>query len=470
MSFENKRSDLKDGYSRREFFERSAVSIGSWSVALGFAALARNAHASEETADFGPLRPVRDQTTGLELLQLPDGFRYLSFGWRGDEMSDGTITPGNHDGMGVIHSDGSVLTMVRNHENDDGQAPFSKHGTAYDMKAAGGCTNLQFDVSVGQWKKAWTSLVGTARNCAGGITPWGTWLSCEETVSGPGSKTKEGRALRFEQEHGFVFEVPTSSVVSPIPLKAMGRFVHEALAIDPKTGYVYETEDAGTAGFYRFIPSQPGNLGAGGSLSMMRVIGWGDLRKRAPINESLPVEWVGIDDPLRAHTPEAQDGHGVFQQGKDQNGTTFARLEGCWYGNGYVFIVSTSGGPFGSGQIFKFDPQAQTVTCIFESPGSEVLDSPDNITVSPRGGIVLCEDGERTPQRLQGLTTSGHLFELAANNVVLKEGDHPNFKGDFRKNEWCGVTFSPDGRWLFANLQTPGITVAITGPWETFSL
>ena len=122
------------------------------------------------------------------------------------------------------------------------------------------------------------------------------------------------------------------------------------------------------------------------------------------------------------------------------------------------------------GQVFLYDPARDAIKLIFESPSAEVLDAPDNITVSPRGGIVLCEDGDHTPQRLQGLTQSGQLFELAANNIVLKEGDHKSFKGDFRGQEWCGATFSPDGRWLFANLQMPGLTVAITGPWEELGL
>lgn len=456
-------------FSRRNFLGWTAAAAGSWSVALGFDGLMRQARGAEKSAGFGPLRPTRDETTGLELLQLPEGFRYVSFGWKGDPLADGVPTPGNHDGMGVIRVDGDIITLVRNHENTDGREPFSHPQHAYDPKGAGGCTNLQFDVAAGKWIKAWTSLVGTGRNCAGGVTPWGTWLSCEETVLGPGD-SKDGRKTLFERDHGFVFEVPHDAVTEPVPLKAMGRFVHEAVAVDPKTGYVYETEDAGTAGFYRFIPAQPKQLSAGGRLQMMCVAGRPDVRKGVPVNTPFEVTWTDIEDPLRAHTPGTTDGHGVFQQGKDHHGTTFARLEGCWYGTDAIFIVSTSGGAAGAGQVFRYDPRKETISLIFESPGADVLDAPDNITVSPRGGLVLCEDGDHEPQRLHGLTPAGQLFNLAANNVVLKPGDHPLFKGDYRKQEWCGATFSPDGRWLFANLQTPGITLAITGPWEEAGL
>ena len=456
------------GVSRRGFLQASAA-VGSWSVALSFDALMQRAAFAAERRSAGPLVPTADETTGLELLKLPSGFRYLSFGWKGDPMSDGVPTPGAHDGMGVIHEAGGIVTLVRNHELGEDTQPFQSTGVPYDARARGGCTNLTFDTQSGKWVKAWASLLGTVRNCAGGVTPWGTWLSCEETVLGPGSVDKD-RTYHFEQDHGYIFEVPRTAAMRPQPLKEMGRFVHEAVAIDPASGYVYETEDRGNAGFYRFVPKQPGQLAQGGRLQMMKVTGWPELRQDVPVDRWLPVTWVNIEDPTRAHSPGTQDAQGVFAQGKAQQATTFARLEGCWYGNKSIYVVSTSGGNVKAGQIFMYDPVRDAIKLIFESPGVQVLDAPDNITVSPRGGIVLCEDGDREPQKLQGLTMAGELFELAANNVVLKAGDYKSFQGDFRKDEWCGATFSPDGRWLFANLQSPGFTVAITGPWEELGL
>jgi secreted PhoX family phosphatase len=246
----------------------------------------------------------------------------------------------------------------------------------------------------------------------------------------------------------------------------MGRFVHEAIAVDPRTGYVYETEDAGIAGLYRFVPRERDKLAAGGRLQMLKSAGAPDVRTGMTVGRTFDVAWVDIDDPERPHAPGTQDGSGVFFQGKQRGGTTFARLEGCWYGNGRVYINSTSGGDKKLGQVWELDPQGQTLKLVFESPGPEVLEKPDNITVSPRGGLVLCEDGDVVPQRLHGLTQDGRIFPLAANNVVLN-GERNGITGDFRGDEWCGATFSGDGRWLFVNMQTPGITYAITGPWGT---
>jgi secreted PhoX family phosphatase len=139
-------------------------------------------------------------------------------------------------------------------------------------------------------------------------------------------------------------------------------------------------------------------------------------------------------------------------------------LEGCWPGNDLIYFDATSGGDQGFGQIWQYDPRHEQLQLIFESPSAELLDSPDNLAVSPRGGIVICEDGSRKPLRLQGLTRDGRLFPFAANNAVLR-GERNGLEGDFRDTEWAGSTFSPDGQWLFVNLQRPGITLAITGPW-----
>jgi secreted PhoX family phosphatase len=93
------------------------------------------------------------------------------------------------------------------------------------------------------------------------------------------------------------------------------------------------------------------------------------------------------------------------------------------------------------------------------------LDYPDNLTVSPNGCVLICEDGGRDGQMLMGLSSGGELFPLVRNAVELN-GEYKGLSGNYRGSEWCGACFSPDGQWLFANIQKPGITVAITGPWQ----
>lgn len=448
-------------FDRRSFLKLSAFSLGCSSLPTAFGKLSAQQKSTDTALDYGSLRPIKDDATGLPLLELPEGFRYITYGWTGDDMADGSKTPGAHDGMAVIQDDGGILTLCRNHELSSAFQLFGPEEIRYDKAAGGGCTNLHFDPSQGEWLKSWSSLSGTVRNCAGGPTPWGSWLSCEETTVDP---SEDKRATKT---HGWIFEVPANEKSSAKPLKAMGRFVHEAIAVDPETGHVYETEDRGTAGFYRFTPKVAGELSQGGHLEMLKVAGQPDLRKAANVGHQYDCEWVPIDDPERAHRDEKKkDQHGCYAQGKDQEATTFARLEGCWYGNGLIYFDATSGGPESAGQIWQFDPKNQQLMLLYVSPGNEVLDQPDNLAVSPRGGIILCEDGRETPQRLHGLTPDGRLFTFAKNNVRLK-GEKNGFEGDFRGSEWAGANFSPDGKWLFVNLQTPGITFAITGPWGT---
>ena len=479
--------------TRRSFLSASAglsaAAVGSGAVAGAFGAFLNRAAAAPRRGPgtetkpgrgvgFGPPVPVADETTGLPLLSLPEGFRYKSFGWTGEPMADGRPTPGQHDGMGVVSeatdaAGNRVLTLVRNHERDgedDGYEAVSAD-TAFDPKAPGACSTLRFDATEGEWLDAKLSLSGTVKNCAGGTTGRGGWFSCEETVSGPGETDEDGVTPPYTKPHGWVFEVDPAGVSSPTPLEAMGRFKHEAVAVDPADGTVYETEDQKKGGLYRFRPADPADMTAGGILEMLKVPGEKSLRGGQRVGKRWDAEWVTIDDPTRGHSPEGLkkgewDEHGVYQQGKDQGATTFARMEGAWFGPGPegvpgLWAVSTSGGAAGLGQVWFLDPVRQTLTLIYETPGADVLDSPDNITVSPRGGVVLCEDGDVKPQRLHGLTPGGVLFPLAENNVVSVE----TFPGDHTAEEWAGATFDSRGEWLFANIQTPGVTFAITGPW-----
>ena len=438
--------------SRRRFL---ASAVGAAVLSGPFAALQMRAAVAApkgrpaDSPDYGPLAPVRDHTTGLPLLALPRGFEYVSFGWTGDPMDDGLRTPSSHDGMGAFR-DGDVVRLVRNHERGDGAGAFVAAGYTYDARSGGGTTNLAFDPDGGRWLGAYASLAGTVRNCAGGPTPWGSWLSCEETF------------LIDGLPHGYVFEVPADGHSNAQPLRALGRFSHEALAVDPATGIVYLTEDRGDSRFYRFIPATPGQLALGGRLEAMVLDGTRDTALAAG-GDAWGVSWVPIANPDPV-------GDTVRAAAAAQGAARIVRGEGCWYGHGLVYFNSTSGGAAGEGQVFALDPVQATLTCVFASPGPEVLDNPDNIAVSPHGGLVLCEDGENPVQSLHGLTPDGEIFRFAENHVVLA-GERNGIRGDFSGSEWAGATFEPKGgNWLFVNIQTPGITFAITGPWKQGAL
>lgn len=244
--------------------------------------------------------------------------------------------------------------------------------------------------------------------------------------------------------------------VDPVPLKAMGRFVHEAVAVDPETGIVYETEDRGSAGFYRFIPARKGFLSEGGRLQMLAVRGTKeyDTRSGQKQGQTFDVVWVDIDEP---DSPNAEnDELCIYKQGLSKGGATFARLEGCWYGGGSIFFTATSGGDRKRGQVWRYTPRGDEggiLKLLFESPDEAVLRGPDNLCVSPRGGLVICEDGGGE-NFMRGLTPEGQIFDMARNMI----------KG-FENREFAGATFSPDGRTLFFNIQTPGLTFALWGPW-----
>jgi uncharacterized protein len=456
--------------SRRGFMQ-GAAALGAASLSLTFDDWACHLSASEvpRGRGFGPLRPTRDDDTGLELLELPEGFHYTSFGWTGDKLSDGGLTPDSHDGMAVIASDGETVTLCRNHEINGSGVAFGKAGSAYDKFGKGGCTNLVFNTRTARLESSWASLSGTVRNCAGGPTPWGTWLSCEETTLENGDKenSQDEKALEFEKTHGWVFEVPARGIADARPITGMGRFTHEAISVDQASGMIYMTEDQGRAGFYRFVPKERQNLHAGGNVQMLKVKGTQNLVKGLKAGQTFDVSWVDIENPEVVHADKRRQGDGCFQQGYAQQAAMFSGLEGCWNSRGKVYFTAKSGGERATGQVWCYIPAEAKLKLLFESPSGMVLDMPDNITMSPRGGLVICEDGNTAPQqRLQCLTPEGTVTPFAANNVDLRKTPHRGFNRDFRHLEWAGATFSPDGKWLFANLQLPGITFAITGPWQ----
>ena len=452
--------------SRRDFLRRTATASGAVLLAPSLAGLisrldgqgvpaVRWAAAGE--GGYGPLRRA-----GAELA-LPDGFRYRVLSEIGQPMTDGMPTPNAFDGMAAFPLLNGDIRLIRNHENRDppGTAvPIGVPELAYDALAGGGTTSVDVRIEgdgTPHVVRDFVSVSGTIVNCAGGPTPWGSWLTCEESVAG----TLQG----WQREHGYVFEVPAAAdgEVAAVPIPAMGRFVHEAVAVDPRSGIVYLTEDAGRAGFYRYLPRTPGRLHDGGRLEMLALLDapGHDTAIGQRVGVIRAVRWVPIDD--------ADPGPGetsVFQQGFVQGGARFARLEGCWPGDGGIFFHSTSGGDAQVGQVWFYRPgplDGGDLTLVFESPSRDVLDYPDNITVSPRGGIVICEDGQGE-QHLRGLTPDGRLFDFARNLM--------------NTSEFCGACFAPDGETLFVNIQgsttlggtVRGVTMAIQGPWRSGAL
>lgn len=507
--------------SRRQFVIMASAAAAGTAVAPMGLLNARRANAqascfpaSFSTTGFGPIAPRLPENTSalgnivgtgdlrnVPMLSLPDGFKYTAISIKGDIMTDGNIVPGDHDGMACFAGRRGEMILVRNHElsadeDEDGNLNgcLAANGKQYDPftgpatgLGGGGTTNVRVDRK-GRLVEDFVSLGGTIRNCAGGPTYWNSWISCEENVSVPGDSDVA------TVKHGYNFEVPASlsEAVDPIPLIAMGRMNHEAVSTD-KNGYIYETEDRGDSCYYRFVPkggrpSKFGDLQKGGRLYAMvikknqrsdcngaplpttitergdEVVDTRGLARGASasflpfLGQPLKVEWVRLDD-----VDPAEDTLRYEAQAK--GGSLFWRGEGAWYDRktGKHYWVNSGAGDAGEGQVMCYDPKFETVTLVVESTTENLLDGPDNIAVGPDGLLYLCEDGSSGDvgapnfgQRVVVVDRNGGLFDFAFN--LLDTG------------EFAGACFSPNGKYMFVNSQSVGVTYAIWRPGQKIAL
>ena len=462
--------------ARRDFLKRSAggvVSATTLGVLAAHSTWALGNDGEVKSRGYGPLQSTADQN-GQEILALPAGFTYVTFSKTGELLMDGTgVVPRNHDGMACFGRPDGTIRLIRNHENRNAAGVptlgVPHTGTPYDAKAFGGTVTIDFDTATMRPVREFVSLCGTTVNCAGGLAYRDAgWLTCEETTA----DQRNG----YDKPHGYTFLVPADATgpVLPMALKEMGRFAKEAALADNQTGIVYQTEDAGNnSGFYRFLPRDVSDLSRGGHLQMLKVsdapsfTGWTGQK----VNNTLHCEWVDIANP----DPNLAAGQAsCFSQGRTQGAAAFNRLEGIWRGEGNkIFFISTSGGHAQRGQLWEYRPTSADkglLRLVFESPSSAVLDSPDNMCVSPSGAILFCEDdasGDNDPHplapgftnvdRLIGLSRDGMPFEFALNIAS--------------QTEFAGACFSPDGNILFVNIfgdatLRSGMTCAIRGPWR----
>jgi secreted PhoX family phosphatase len=466
-------SEAARSVSRRSFLNRSAAAgvgialVGSLDTVFGSEAAQAAPNSSGYAArgnssqvGYGPL--IADPKG---LLALPAGFTYTIVAQSGvTRLESGELTPSDPDGTAsFVRHGGNGSVLVSNHEIG-GDEPFPVphlDGYVYDDRANGGTTNIEVDKD-GKRVRQYVSLAGTHENCAGGVTPWDTWLTCEETEDILG------------KPHGYVFEVdPYDQEANrdPRPIKALGRYAHEAVAVDPDQGRIYLTEDAANPNglLYRFTPPQDAlPLGKGslraladdaGELDAMAASKADgtfvpDLSVATEPGTTYKVSWVKVPDRDAKTTP-------TRKQFANNQITRSRKLEGMWWADGGTYFVASFARPSdGSalahdGQVWFLDPLTDTIELKLRfayTPADQDsdVDGPDNITVSPYGGVILAEDGEGA-SHLAGATADGQAFFLARN--------------DLNDSEFTAPNFSRDKKILFANIQSPGYVLAIQGPF-----
>jgi uncharacterized protein len=430
--------------TRRRFVESSAA-IGA-GLTLGgpisaLAARTGRAH-YRRTTGYGPIAPRPELDSGLDWLELPPGFKYRIISRQGELMNDGNPTPGIFDGMAAYDGPGSTTVLIRNHENRSraGEIPVVvPNGKLYDHDplTRGGNTKLVVSKHR-ELIESFAVLGGTHTNCAGGRTPWDTWITCEEIFN---YGSVEDNTAPPGTRHGYIFEVPAeaSGPVNPLEVPDAGRFSHEAVAwLD---GVLYETEDRGDACFYRFLPArQPrefGDLAAfGGRLEALVVTGQPNLdMNTVDPGDELDVEWVEVAEP----DPDTDN---VRYEAQGNDAAIFDRTEGIWAADRRVYFDCTTGGEAQLGQLWEYTPKGNhggRLRLIYESTSVEDLEAPDNLVVVPATGHVFLQEDSDGEQFVRGVNRHGRIYDFA--------------KTLLNSFEFCGGCFSPNGKTFFLNQQ-----------------
>ena len=346
---------------------------------------------------FGPLRDADENG-----LRLPPGFTSRVVAVSGAPVGDtGYVWHLAPDGGATFPTGDGGYVYVSNSELN---------------RSRGGVSAIRFSATA-EILDAYSILTGTTRNCAGGPTPWGTWLSCEETDL--------GRVYECDP-----FAPGSLGVVRP----AMGVFSHEAAAVDPIAQVVYLTEDRPDGLLYRFRPSQYPDLSSG-SLEAAVVAGGTAFST----GEKRALSWLPVPDPSAASAETRSQVAGA---------TTFAGGEGCWYEGGFVYFSTK-----GDNRVWKITTATQELEVIYDLRTTTMpeLMNVDNVFAAPNGDVYVAED----PGNLQivALTQRGSVRPIV--EVTGQDG-----------SEVTGPALSPDGRRLyFSSQRNPGTTYELTGPF-----